>query len=386
MFTLVRGAKLYTPTDQGQCDILIACGKIVDIAPNISLSGFPYPVATLDLHGLIVCPGLIDHHVHLAGGGGEGGPATCTPEAMLSDLTLAGVTTVVGCLGTDGISRSMERLLMKARALETEGLTTFIYTGSYKIPTTTLTGSVERDLMLIDKVIGVGEVAISDHRSSQPAREEIARLAAEARVGGMLGGKGGKVHLHVGDGPRGLTDLFAIVKDTEIPASQFIPTHVNRNSRLLQDAIRFAKMGGFIDITAGEESHGEHVPASEAVWQCLDAGVPLDHITLSSDGNGSLPIFNERKELIGLGIGSAKTLLETIRVLVNKGTDLPAALSLITSNVADIHHLTGKGRLTPGFDADLTILDSQLNVWGTIARGRILVRERKAVVRGTFER
>ena len=68
------------------------------------------------------------------GGGGEGGFSTRTPEATLSDLTTAGVTTVVGTLGTDGIARDMNALLAKARGLEEEGITTYIYTGSYRLP------------------------------------------------------------------------------------------------------------------------------------------------------------------------------------------------------------------------------------------------------------
>ena len=39
--------------------------------------------------------------------GGEGGFSTRTPEATLSSITTAGVTTVVGCLGTDGTARDM---------------------------------------------------------------------------------------------------------------------------------------------------------------------------------------------------------------------------------------------------------------------------------------
>src|SRR5512139_110802 len=223
---LLKNADLYTPAPAGRSDILIAGGRIERVAPDLRVSE-PY-CEVFDASGLIAVPGFVDGHVHLTGGGGEGGYATRTPELLLSDAIRGGVTTVVGCLGTDGVTRTPAGLLAKARALEEEGISTFMYTGHYAVPVQTLTGSIERDLMLIDKVIGVGEVALSDHRSTQPTFEEFCRLAAEARRGGMLSGKAGVVNVHIGDVRRGLSMLRRTVEETEIPASQFVPTHINR--------------------------------------------------------------------------------------------------------------------------------------------------------------
>ncbi len=156
---------------------------------------------------------------------------------------------MVGCLGTDGVTRSPAGLLAKARALDEEGLSTFIYTGHYAVPVQTLTGSIERDLLLIDKVIGVGEVALSDHRSNQPTFDEFARLAAEARRGGILSGKAGIVNVHMGDGRRGLSLLRRLIEETEIPATQFLPTHIGRNPSLFEEGIAYAKAGGLVDFT-----------------------------------------------------------------------------------------------------------------------------------------
>ena len=52
-------------------------------------------------------------------------------------------------------------------------------------------------------MIGIGELALSDHRSSQPTRDELLRIASDAHVAGMISGKAGIVHLHLGDGERG---------------------------------------------------------------------------------------------------------------------------------------------------------------------------------------
>ncbi len=242
---VIKNADVYAPAPSGRADILVAGGRIVRVEPNIQL---PSSYAeNFDASALLAVPGFIDSHVHMTGGGGEGGYATRTPELLLSDAVRGGVTTVVGCLGTDGVTRSSENLLAKARGLEVEGISTFVYTGYYAVPVRTMTGSIERDLLLIDKVIGVGEVAISDHRSTQPTFDELARVAAEARRGGILSGKAGVVNVHVGDGRRGLALLRRIVAETEIPITQFVPTHINRNPHLFEEGITFAKEGGLVD-------------------------------------------------------------------------------------------------------------------------------------------
>jgi beta-aspartyl-dipeptidase (metallo-type) len=213
---LIANADIYAPGHLGRADILVAGGRIERVGRGIRIdAAYGERVEAADL---LVMPGFIDAHVHITGGGGEGGYATRTPELQLSDAIRGGVTTVVGCLGTDGITRSPAALLAKARALDEEGITALVWTGHYAVPVQTLTGSIERDLLLIDKVIGAGEIAVSDHRSTQPTFDEFARVAAEARRGGILSGKAGIVNVHLGDGRRGLSLLRRIVEETEIPS------------------------------------------------------------------------------------------------------------------------------------------------------------------------
>lgn len=389
MLTLLKNATLFDPDCKGKSDILLAGERIVQVAPAIHIAATGCPVDVLDLEGMIVTPGLIDQHVHLLGGGGEGGPCTMTPEACLSEITSAGVTTVIGCLGTDGVTRHVDSLLVKARALEAEGISTYIYTGAYQVPPPTITGSVRSDLMLIDKVIGVGEVAISDHRSSQPTREELARLAAEARVGGMLAGKAGKVHLHVGGGERGLGMIMEIVQKTEIPVEQFNPTHINRNRRVLEWGIEFGRMGGFVDVTAADPTGtapGDLTPG-EAVKILLSSEVPANRITMSSDGNGSAPLFNSRGETVEMGIGAVSALSYSLKTLIHQyGLAPEEAFRMVTANVADCHRLPRKGYIRAQFDADLTVFNAAFEVVAVIARGRHVVRDGKPVAFGMFEK
>jgi beta-aspartyl-dipeptidase (metallo-type) len=388
MLTLIRGGRLFAPEDLGTKDILIAGEKVCALAPPgaVRLEGAEADV--MDASGLVVVPGLIDSHVHILGGGGEGGPATRAPEIRVEDIAACGITTVIGCLGTDGVTRHLESLLAKARALEIEGISTWIFTGSYEIPVRTLTGSVRSDIALIDKVIGAGEIAVSDHRSSQPSFEEFARLAAECRVGGMLGGKAGVLHLHLGDGPRRLEYLFRLVGETEIPISQVIPTHVNRNRELFAQALAFARQGGTIDLTAGPEDIPSSEPdlsVAEAVGLFRDGSIPLARLTVTSDSNGSIPIFDKQGKLLRLTVADETDFFRNFRSLVRrKILGLEDALRLFATNPAAFYKLPGKGRIAEGMDADLLILDGELNLRDSFARGRRLVAGGRVVVRGTF--
>jgi beta-aspartyl-dipeptidase (metallo-type) len=385
---LLKNVDVHAPAAMGRADILAAGGRILRIEPGITLPS-AY-VEEVDASGLIAVPGFIDGHVHMMGGGGEGGYATRTPELMLSDAIRGGVTTVVGCLGTDGVTRTPAGLLAKAKSLDEEGISTFIYTGHYAVPVQTLTGSIERDLLLIDKVIGVGEIALSDHRSNQPTFDEFARLASEARRGGILSGKAGVVNVHMGDGRRGLALLRRIIEETEIPAAQFLPTHIGRNPSLFEEGIAYAKAGGFVDFTTSTVpaflEEGE-VKCSVGLRRMLDAGVDAANITFTSDGQGSLPDFDESGRLRRLEIGRVTSLFAEVRGAVRgEGVPLATALQVITSNPARILKLRGKGALEAGADADIVLLDpASLEIDGVIAKGRWLMKARAPLARGTFE-
>ena len=336
---------------------------------------------------MYVFPGFIDAHVHIAGGGGEGGFRTRTPEITLSSLVRGGITTVIGCLGTDGITRSVESLYAKARGLTEEGISAYILSGSYRVPTTTVTGDPMKDLMFLDLVVGTGEIAIADHRSSQPTLEEVRRLAAAVRVGGILSGKAGVVNVHLGDGEGGLAMLEEIVATTELPYSQFLPTHVNRNERVFTEAVAYALKGGYIDLTAGAVDATNLLAAHHALKRCLEQGVPPERITLTSDGQGSLPEFDDKGEFIRLGVGQVGSLMEAVRdAVLGEGIELETALRTVTCNPAERYKLTGKGRLLAGCDADLILVEPKdFRVAAVIAKGEVLMLDRQVKAKGTFE-
>ena len=388
MLLLIKNADVYAPEPGGRCDLLLGGGKILRMEPDIRIPRKYCEV--IEGRNLVAVPGFIDGHVHIMGGGGEGGFATRTPGLPLTDAIQGGVTTVVGCLGTDGYTRHMAGLLAKAKGLEEEGLSTYVYSGSYGIPLRTLMPSLEEDLLFIDKVIGAGEVALSDHRSSQPTFEAFAQVVAMARRGGMLAGKAGLVNVHLGDGPRGLDFLRRILAETELSPSQMLPTHINRNPRLFEEGIAYAKAGGFVDFTtstlAAYLEDGE-IPCGKALRRMLEAGVDLGQITFTSDGQGSLPDWDRNGRLQEISVGRVTSLFPAVRQAVQEeGIPLEQALRVITANPARILKLKAKGHLAPGLDADVVLLDPRdLEVRTVIAKGRLLMKSGKLLAKGMFE-
>ena len=394
MVILIKNVEVYQPEYAGIKDILVLGDRIATVGENLKADfGGAVEVTEIDGSGMAATPGFIDSHVHILGGGGEGGFHTRTPEAMLTDFTQYGITTVVGCIGTDGISRGMESLVAKAHGLENEGISTYCYTGSYQIPVHTLTDGVMKDIMMLDKVIGVGEIAISDHRSSQLTFEEFARVCANCRLGGMLSGKAGILNIHLGDSSRNLDLIWRVVRETEVPITQFLPTHINRNAGLFEEGLQFAKEGGTIDFTGNEdidywETICDEVRVCKGLRRMLDQGISTDLFTISSDGQGSLPIFNAAGEYQGLGVGRSSSLLKEVRECVQmEQIPLEIALKGVTSNPAKVLKLTKKGHLAPGFDGDICLFHKDsLELDTVLAKGRVMVSGGQPVVFGTFEK
>lgn len=387
---LLRNAELHDPAPLGRRDLLCGGGRVLAIAERLDSLPASIPCIEHELDGALVIPGLIDAHVHVTGGGGEAGFASRVPPLRLTELSLAGVTTVVGLLGTDGTTRTLRELVARTLALREEGLGAFCWTGSYQLPLVTLTGSVRDDLVFVDPILGVGELALSDHRSSQPSFDELLRLASDVHVGGMISGKAGVLHLHLGDGARGLELVRRALHDTELPARVFHPTHVNRNRGLFEDSQGLARARGLagpcFDVTAfPEHDVGEGLSAAAAIAAWVEAGLPLERLTCSSDGGGCMPSFGPDGRIERYGVGQSTTLLAAIRAgVAEHGLTLGQLVPVFTSNVAELLRLAGRGRLGVGAHADLVVLDRALQLRATMAAGRWLVADGRAVVTGPF--
>ena len=376
---LIKNADVYTPEYIGQKDVLIAGGKIEYIADKIEIP----EAKVIDATNLKLIPGLIDQHVHVTGGGGEGGFKTRAPEVNLSELIKGGITTVVGLLGTDGVTRSLENLYAKTMALNEEGITAYMLTGAYDYPSPTLTGEVDRDVVLIEKVLGV-KLAISDHRAPNVTLNQLIQLASKIRVAGMLSGKPGMVTLHMGDAKSGLRPVFDALENSAIPVGIFRPTHVNRNPNLLEEAYKYAEMGGYIDLTCGITGH--HSPA-DCIVEAKRRNIPTGHITISSDGQGSWSNYDEQGKLVEIGVSSVESIYKEFKAMVlENGLEVEDALPFVTSNVAEALGLGGKkGGIQESADADVLLLNSELEIDTVIAKGNILMQGGEVLVKGTYE-
>ena len=385
LIKLIRNADVYTPAHLGKKDVLVIADKVVRIADKIEgYEGMP-DVEIFDFSGKKLLPGYIDMHMHITGGGGEQGPASRVPEAMLSQITSCGITTVLGLLGTDGVTRSVENLVAKARALTEEGITAYCLTGAYGIPSPTITGSIEKDIMMVPPIIGT-KIAVSDHRSSNPQGPELIEVATATRRGGLLANVAGLVTMHMGSGIGKLDPLFYALDHSDVPAKNFLPTHMLRTRELMEEGAKLVRRGGYFDMTAGSTDEDMEIGAEQIMEILSWEGMSTDHLTMSSDAFGSQPKFNENGDCIGLTYCSPKYLHLTIKSLVRRGLPLEEAIKLLTSTPAELLGKTGvKGCVAVGADADLLVLDENLDIDALFAKGQVALLDKEIVLKGRFE-
>jgi len=386
MFELITNANVYAPQPLGIQNLLICAGKIVYLGDKVPQLDDHLAVQVTDLNGLRLVPGFIDAHAHITGGGGEAGPSTRVPPLHLSQFTRAGVTSVVGLLGTDDLTRNPQTLLTQVMGLREEGLSAWCYTGGYHIPAVTLTQSVRSDIVNLEPVIGVGEVALSDHRSSQPSIDEVLRLASEAHVAGLMTGKAGIVHFHLGDGARGLSMIRACLEKSEIPPRVFNPTHVNRNKVLFEEACELTKHGCTVDLTAfpaGSDDSGWSAEAAVALY--FEKDCDQQKLTISSDGGGCMPSFDAQGELLKMDFAQSSAMAITLKAMLEMELPIEKILPLMTSNVAGLLKFHHKGRIEAGLDADLLVLNESHGIDSVMANGAWHIRQDELLIRGLFE-
>lgn len=363
-FVLIEGGDLYAPAPQGRGSVLIAAGRIIAVGEVDAAPLRTFEVETLDAGSCVVVPGLIDPHEHLIGGSGERGFASQTPEVYLQELVEAAITTVVGCLGVDTVTRNMPALLAKVKGLRAEGLSAYLYTGGYTVPPATLAGSIRHDILFLEEAIGAGEVAIADRRSSRPTVAELARIASEAYTSGTLTGKAGIVHFHTGEAPRRLADVRALLDDFDCPPESLYPTHVNRNEELFDEALELTRRGVTVDADVMERD------LARWLRRYRSAGAPPERFTASSDA----------------AIVPPAVLREQVADCVLRGgLALADVLPAVTSNTAAVLKLRTKGRLARGCDGDIAVLTrDSLEPRHVVAGGRVLMRGGAVTVRAAW--
>ena len=376
---LIKNANVYAPESLGIKDLLIANGRIQAIENNIEKNKLFSQI--WDAQEKIVTPGIIDQHVHIIGAGGKNGFHSMTPEIKMTDLISCGTTTVVGLLGTDGSSRSIKTLNAKTKSLINEGISAYMYTGYYGLDPIHLTESVKDDMMFIDNVLGC-KIALADIRSSYPTPLELVRLLKDIRVGGMLASKKGILHIHLGALTDKMDVLFDLVENFEFPIEHISPTHVGRTKDLFEQAIKFAKLGGMIDITTGAS---KYIDPYKSVLYALEKGVDISKITFSSDGNAGLEKLDDKGKIIGFRKAPVDKNLEEVISLIKKGgVSIEDAFKIITKNPANNLGLTNKGIIKLGADADFCVFDSDLKLMDVLAHGVLMMENYDLKVNDSF--
>lgn len=377
MFTYIKNGVVYTPVYQGKKDILICIDKIVSIHENGSFlpEKIPNKIQVIDANNMIIVPGFIDQHMHFLGGGGKLGYASRAGMVKFDDIIKFGTTTAISSLGVDSYLKSLSNLLIRAKELEAKGLNTYILTGGFQLPLKSITNSIFDDLIYIEKVLGVGEIGIADEYCSQPTAEEIIRIAANTNAIASFSEKPGIILVHLGPGTRGFSLIFEVLEKSDLSIKQFIVTHINRSAKLLEEAVKFAKLGGIVDITTGispELGIRDSILPHDALEYILEKSVSLDNITFSSDSGGFRSVYDNNLKINNYLL-SSETLFKMISKCVKeKKIELSEVLRTITSNVARIWNLKNKGEIKPYKDADLVLLDQEFNVKKVICRGKIV--------------
>jgi beta-aspartyl-dipeptidase (metallo-type) len=196
----------------------------------------------------------------------------------------------------------------------------------------------------------------------------------------------------MGDMPEGknhFQPVYDVLNCSTLPITQFLPTHVNRNSDIFEQAKEYGKKGGYLDITASSYPYYPQYETkpSKAFKELIASGVDIGKITISSDGGGSLPDFDINGNLISLKVGDMFSIFREMReAVLDEKMNLQDAILPVTANVADIYKLNRKGYLKERYDADIVLLDKDLNINYVIAKGNILVADGIILKKGTFEK
>jgi beta-aspartyl-dipeptidase (metallo-type) len=394
--TILRCGQVLAPDALGARDLVIAGARIVAVAePGVEISGLE--VTEPDLRGLTVVPGFIDNHVHVLGGGGGLGFASRAPELQTSQLTRAGITTVIGMLGFDATTKDMRALVAKTKSFKEDGISAYALTGAtLEHPVPTLTGRIRDDIAFVEEIIGVGEISVSElgyaYDSNGPGTQYIAEAATAGLLAGRLARKRGYLCLQVPPYHGAcLKPVLAMLERTGLPIAQLLPSHVNQTDAYMEDAITWAKRGGFVDVGANyspDNNFSRAIPPAKAITRLLEAGVPLAQVLLSSDGNGAPPKEEQREGQPAVANYMPVAALHATwrRLILEEGLPPADALRVVTANVANATGLQRKGRIAAGLDADLVAFDDDWQIHTVLARGQVMVAAGEPVARGMFDR
>ncbi len=355
--TILRGGTALLPSGWQRADVWLSPGGVVRIdAGDLADTTFG-AVVELDCTDRWIVPGFLDGHLHLLGGGGGGGYATRIPELPVDAVLEAGITTCVAMPGVDNVTRSLRGLIAAARSFTGQGVRSFAMTGGFMWPPATLTGGIRDDLHLVPDLVGV-KIALGEHLATAPSLDELVTLLRELGWVSRMTGKAALLHVHLGTLPAPAGSLRVAIERAETDPSHVQVTHPNYTAAALEAALELGALGCRVDVNPllhpGRVA-GSIAPA-ETVRELLAASIPLERLTMSSDGNASVPrpLPDGTIEPFSHQLG----LLPAVHdVSAGAGLTFEEALALITTNPARALQRPDLGLLEIGGAADAVVLD-----------------------------
>ena len=364
-------------TDTVPCDLLITGGRLLntdtaelihgDIAINgdqiVAIENVPenyIPARTIDASGLIITPGIIDLHTHVAGGLRRSSPYV---EDMMQDADTAGVhsgvTTLIdaGSCGIANIGGLVNHVIPNAKT-RIYALLNVGSMGVNRIPEVTSAIDIEHDAAVAtiqsrkDVIIGVKARMVS------PGITELGiELPKAAKA--IADEAGVRLMVHMGDtvGQSDEAERAAPEILSEILTKDDIVTHSFSGARggliddersLLREATEAKERGVNFDIGVGGKNF-----SFDAAKRVLDGGLIPD--TISSDVT-----------LTSRFAGTSFSQVDCIGKVMSLGISLEDALVMSTRKPAAILGAEIErdlGCLAPGTHADLTLLRVHTGRW-----------------------
>jgi len=385
---LIAHGRVIDPANQIDqvADLLLAGGKVEKLG---KLGGSRSQADTvLDASGCIVCPGLIDPHVHLREPGHEEKETIASGAAA----AVAGGFTSVCCMpNTDPAIDDDSRIEFIYHQAARAGLANVFPVGAIT------KGRAGQELAEIGLMAAAGAVAFSDDGTAVASTAVMSKALTYIQMTGKvvmqhcedagLGGgamNAGAVATRLGlSGSPRVAEEIIIQRDILLLlrqglASRYHVQHLSSGGSV--DLLRRARQDlfGQAHVTAEVTPHhllltendcatyDTHYKMSPPLRARRDIDAILDAVkdgVITILATDHAPHTLEQKQLefaaapYGI-IGLESALPLYIRALIESGTiDWSAMIAMMTVNPAHLCTLEGKGTLTPGADADVTIID-----------------------------
>jgi dihydroorotase (multifunctional complex type) len=364
--TLIRNGTLITPRDALKENVLIKGETIVAVGPALQIS----PGArVVDAEGLLVFPGLIDPHVHLREPGGEHKEdfTTGTRAALAG-----GFTTVLAMPNTDPPLTNRETLA-QARALaaskavcdvgffvgatadnaeqaaeldDAVGLKLYMGSSTGSLLVADLAGQMahfERYPGVI-AVHAEDEEAVAHFAARGQRRPPICAALAVSRALALAERCGTRLHVcHVTTAHE-----LALIRDAKARGvsvtCEVTPHHLFLT---VDDEARLGSLGQMNPPLRSQEN-------TEALWENFDV------IDCLATDHAPHTLEEKRGPTPPSGVPGLETALPLLLTAVHEGRTLGLGdiAVLMAEGPARIFDLAHKGRIAPGYDADLTLVDA----------------------------